>query len=528
MDDGLKNYEIELEICKEIINMCIENISFYENDKMKKRSLKKMINAFFNSKTKNYSIMKKIEKFLQKSEIKPHVFHMPKNKFVKIDPQISKKFESSKYNGFSKDVLIHAMEQFIWVQNIISHDNERKLNSNKTNSSTGNDSYYDAITTYKSDGIYQKSTNEPEPPKFKSNLDIYEYIMKKEDRYLSSIEKNAIKTAIPSIEESDIFYYSIETLEKLKSIDYLSNELSENKDLSLTKKVSMIVEIAELIYETLSKYLLSFNSDLDHKLSELFNKFNPNNYLSQYTKLYEEYIKFYDKLSSEDKTTMDNNFNNLFSSYKIKFNITGSTARDVVTPNELKKSINNNVKNKLVKDYKYSFRKKVDNYNFLSFATKYMTPAEITGIYSSIHEEIYRYSFNLTEEEQKQMQESDAIMQEVFARAIASRIKYNEDGKTEEQLLEAKEKDLVAICNKFFKEEVKFETYYFKGEQVKTDIIEKKLEKAEVIKEAELRYYGLSKLKRTFLVVSDWKKLLELRKKDVLTDSEIESVKKMF
>ena len=350
---------------------------------------------------------------------------------------------------------------------------------------------------------------------------------------------DALAKLYPGLQSYEISRY-YEHLYKTKKLeDTISNYEKKGYNHSIHFMIEEIMNLGISVYNNLPEYLLKDNSQLDANSIQFIKKAGIPNSLEKYQELYEKFMRIYSKLPDDHRRIADNKFNQsaeyYFKSLNINMNMDRAfTAKDVIKPDALKNKVNQVIASEYEKSFNAQGLIFEDSKNVQMFinASKYMTEEEIVKIYKNIEKSFINYQTNDPEKE-KSIQNNVKNLQKNVALVLASRTnlrntspEMNEQEKN--KVMQEREAGLVGICRDYFKEEPKFETLFITPNSVQEGLGSSLVEGGKAIKNAELRYYGLSKLGRA-MQKADLKKLEVLKNNGVpMTNTQINEVNNMF
>ncbi len=338
-------------------------------------------------------------------------------------------------------------------------------------------------------------------------------------------------------------FYDTSNIEDIYEFYVLSTK--DDSRFSVTMKYVKIVEMGVLAAEIGYKDLMNGRNYETTKMAGFVRQFDPHGTLNRYAEARDKYLKFYNKLNDREKAQIDKSAER-YDDYREKFSIFGKTGKDIATVEQIKRVINQRIRNDylneniLMVNYDGHGRFKEGFQQHFKYSLQYMTEEEIASLYYAVRnkERDYRYiPSNTTPEERERLNASYAerisAIQELCAETIRDRIKKNDksiDWNNEQEktaYLTQREKDLVAICRDYFHEQPFFTLYYIKESQVKEGYGTERVESTKAIQEAKRRYYGMNKLQQVISKL-DFNKLTELSQKETLTSDELSRVNTMF
>lgn len=214
-----------------------------------------------------------------------------------------------------------------------------------------------------------------------------------------------------------------------------------------------LLDMALIIYNDLPKELTTLRTASSERsifLERLTNQVGVIDYLDKYNEAYNIFMKYYNKLSDEEKTTIKNEFNKRTHP---KYEKLGIKEFDILHPNELKRLVNNKV-TELMKEnyYVYGNKDVIDVHARLKKSTKFMTIEQIVSTYHQLQQEKDKYiSYStMTEEDIKYRREWFDHLQHNFAHLLIQRL-------TEEQTKDkTTDQQLYLVCKEYLKEEPRF------------------------------------------------------------------------
>ncbi len=366
--------------------------------------------------------------------------------------------------------------------------------------------------------------------------------------YLSDEERKLLTRALNGrypyeIEEYIEKAYTMQNiLERFSYYD--KNRLNPLRKDSYEPKYEDLIEYAETVLEVLPKELTSREKyDQEGTIkSHIGRKTKINHSLENYQKVYDIFVKYFNKLKPEERENIKKRYNNPSKLYiNEALNIRGF---EIPEPNKLKGLVNNKVSEILIKRYDYYSKTSIiETYTSLKKATIYMTPEEVARIYSLSDNEVYYIPYGFdekTKEEQErileEIKERRANLQRLYADVIKDKLPNElKKDKTDKEIYKY-------ICENYFHTELIFEVYEVTEEKepIKPTtkngdgITEEKSyinadgEKVYVYKDndgiqettnptlaarhyAHHRYYGLSKFKKTMAeIIGTWDKFITL------------------
>jgi hypothetical protein len=214
-----------------------------------------------------------------------------------------------------------------------------------------------------------------------------------------------------------------------------------------------LLDMALIIYKDLPKELVTLRPASSEKsifLERLTKQVGVMDYLEKYEQAYTLYMKYYNKLSDEEKQRLKDNFNKKPHAKYEKLNI---KEFEVLRPEELKRLVNYKVTDLMKENYHiYGNTETIDVHSRLRKATSFMTMEQIATTYHQLRGEKDKYvSYStMTEEEIKYRREWFTTLQRNFAHLLIQKLsKEQKQDKTVDQ-------QLYLVCKEYLKEEPRF------------------------------------------------------------------------
>ena len=382
-------------------------------------------------------------------------------------------------------------------------------------------------------------------PKQSKKIDLNQLLelLKKKNNGLTPIELEQIQELLPDISTIRGIYYSTDTINKGLNIRSNIQELelsSEGKNTNYCQSpLKTICDTAALIFDTTTLSLLTDNDNKD--FDSISNALELTNGIERYRKAYNSFNICYENMSRHSKEELRVEFESkLFDEYKNKF---GITTYHILNPEELNNRINTYIKSYIsAKSYIYTsldFNEKT--YDKLQRATSLMSTDDLVELYKAIFDnetQSYNYCINHTEAlklEPNMVKRTHVkkmvVLQDMFANLIASKISKLEavkDTLNKDDLLQ-KELLLSMICNDYFHEVPKFGLSLESTELIRqTNNFRSNIE-ITTRERTRQRFFNLSQMEQSLARMNGtWKKFDELMQKDVLDNTDIEVLNKMF
>lgn len=214
-----------------------------------------------------------------------------------------------------------------------------------------------------------------------------------------------------------------------------------------------LLDMALIIYNDLPKELTTLRSASSEKsifIERLTNQVGVMQYLEKYEQAYNIYMKYYNKLSDEEKNKIKERFNSKPHAKYDKLNIKDF---DILRPEELKNLVNYKVSDLMKEKYlTYGDSDTLDVHSRLRKATKFMSNEQIVTTYHMLVRERDKYTSysTMSEEEIKYRREWFERLQRNFAHLLLQRLTEEEkkDKTTHQQLY--------YVCKEYLKEEPRF------------------------------------------------------------------------
>ena len=214
-----------------------------------------------------------------------------------------------------------------------------------------------------------------------------------------------------------------------------------------------LLDMALIIYNDLPKELTTLRSASSEKsifIERLTNQVGVMQYLEKYEQAYNIYMKYYNKLSTEEKEKIKERFNSRPHAKYDKLNI---KEFDILHPDELKNLVNYKVSDLMKKNYlTYGDSDTLDVHSRLKKATKFMSNEQIVTTYHMLARERDKYTSysTMSEEDIKYRREWFERLQRNFAHLLLQRLTPEQkENKTTDQ-------QLYFICKEYLKEEPRF------------------------------------------------------------------------
>lgn len=337
---------------------------------------------------------------------------------------------------------------------------------------------------------------------------------------------------------SSFGYASFETMKDAFELEEEVRKL-QNKDTRLIELVSSIMEAAINAHDIGINYLMD-DKVFDIELNGLMNRVKASKFMNQYEKAYNSFMERYNKLSKEDKDKIASYFEqNISVRYKQMF---GIQKFKIVSPNELKNVLNSEVVFKCgEKSFEYvSPTQSIEKEELLKRRTTLMDEKEIVSFYKHLRsKEADRFDFdfryalkNESEERQEQYSvnygKSVANLQSDICNIIASRIgKYSLGSLKGDEKEDARKRSILVykVCKEYLSEKPLFDVSTL---GVIPDSTVSLVDTVDIKKDAEKRFYGMSKVQKTLAKMGTWRRYQELMQKDELKQVELHELSEMY
>lgn len=214
-----------------------------------------------------------------------------------------------------------------------------------------------------------------------------------------------------------------------------------------------LLDMALIIYKDLPKELVTLRTASSEKsifLERLTKKVGVMDYLEKYEQAYTLYMKYYNKLSDEERTNLKANFNKKPHAKYEKLNI---KEFEVLKPEEVKRLVNYKVTDLMKENYNiYGSTQTIDVHSRLRKATPFMTMEQVAMTYHQLKAEKDKYvSYStMTEDEIKYRREWFTTLQRNFAHLLIQKLS------REQKQDKTVDKQLYLICKEYLKEEPRF------------------------------------------------------------------------
>ncbi len=273
---------------------------------------------------------------------------------------------------------------------------------------------------------------------------------------------------------------------------------------------------------------------------DLLHKLNADSSLAIYQQTYDMFMKYYGSLDEAQRQNIKNHIDQYGYEYKKVFNIPDNYPRIVDT-----RDIINAVNRAMSARIKESFahidieRSSLEFNDVLRSSTRYMKVDEIVQLYKQIKFDSARDYSTVKNEEQREALEREykrkmEILQDAFIQVIKRKIRFNVEYDVnmpkdeQERATRMMNVQSAMIANDFFHEELLFNPYNIKNNQVQQGVAKRKSEFMEEAQKAEERFFGMGKLKQALAKSSSYKKLIELIEKQNVTEEDIAFAKKLY
>ena len=346
-------------------------------------------------------------------------------------------------------------------------------------------------------------------------------------------------------------YTFAETISSAVEMNQIANEYAAmNKHTKklpsgLDPRVGDIMKLAidcynVTIYEMLHQH--GYGKSLDSQLNSknLFHKLNMYKSLTLYQQTYETFMKYYNSLSEEAKNTIRNQIDSYGYEYKKIFGIPDNYPR-IVDTKDIINAINRSMAAKIKEaSVRVSRDNNFDFDGLLRVGTQYMTVDEVVQLYKQIKWDLAkRASKNIEDKREREIYDKEyrdklEILQDSFIHVIKGKIhftvEYDENMSKEQQERATRMMNIQSamIANDFFGEELLFNPYKIRKEEIKQGAAKKKGEFIQEAEKAEKRFFGMNKFKRALAAASSYKKLRDLIEKQNVTDEDIAFAKKLY
>lgn len=383
--------------------------------------------------------------------------------------------------------------------------------------------------------------------------------------YFNGTEEDAIKDFLGNYSE----YYNIDILKKGIEIKVIADRFKKynsffNRINYKNEKtcVDDLCKMAINVYHTLPVYLLNGKmADVFSEKGKLFNKLEIFNGLKMYQEAYNVFIKYYMQLPLSEREKLSqvalDNYNNVFSK-------SNQEIRGIISPEQLKNSVNEVVCSKMLGNFFEYRNDDVRIVNKISKATQYMSVQEMVDLYKNMKkkEEQTHTRVGITEEVRaQQILQNQIVLQSNFAEAIFYKLNskhgYSDDSKMTKI-------ELGEICEKYFGESYRFEGRVavnrdgvveqvninkgtekdnvgkvdepvnikdneVKETKVSSDLVDDKDNNKEVINQARARYFNMPKVEQTFArITGEWSRFEQLINAETLSTEDVQEIASMF
>lgn len=485
-------YQEKIEEYKIMSRVCIELLDFKDRstnsiNKYKLKELRKEI-----IENENYNKIKTVKRKIQQA-----------NYYSNIDTIWEKFFEESSiskddYNEYdkyivyirrlkemgSKEYLIECLEKIKYYQEKQKEEQSKSINNIK----------HETL-----DEIIKKHISERNP-------------------YLEKKEIEDIKDQFGLDQFGEIGgYLSGETIEKLFILRIVTTLLNKHEEVQINSLIDSMdtifdLAVSEIGYKHNNLYT-SYSTQSTLNYERVLNRIKDtnNDYEKEYSILYEKIKKYLNKTSKEEQEEF---------ARRIKSSRNIEKEGRLLTPSEFRIKINSIAISKMRKSSEMNFNASKDNeinkaVKETSAYTKYMTAEEIANYYikniSNLDDVFVKFN-----------------IQEIFARLIEQKMNPINSKLSEEEQDLIKKKRLTAICKEYFNEE----RFYIEKEDitVESNYAKIRIQSSEIIKQSANKYYIKRKANNMFRLrdYNKFKELEVLSKEEVLTEEQMQKVKRMF
>lgn len=572
-----KNYE---DMSKAMIGISIANMCvFFENDETRKKinqlitnllnandsetakktknSLQEILlhqiknSTFRNMNQKEYTLTEKIQE-----EMDLYYFEGDMNKIKAISDEIANTVAADPVNAIITfvDIYIKAfenLEELKRIKDTALKELEESIIYNKRynptfKASNGTDEKPIKPTQLTQKNLIRELQEELFNPTGYVNESlskhIVDYYKLKDQKFVSQIPfYNSLFTY-------DFEFLGQENINNIFTFYVIANrENNKNTHLEIINSYHDMIKLGELaakINYTDLKCGLNFSAELSD-LGQFIERFNPHEILEQYEQLRKKFITMFEKLSIEDRRKVDKKIHESpyakeYENYRKRFGITGNSGKDIATADQIKKYINKQIVDYYLEENKFyqQSHQPLISITFIGqitgkdpwltqkfgYSLKHMSAKEIADFYTTLinkkHEEINSNDL--------------PNIQLLFAKTIRNRISTSQkiddlaiEERNNKKYLIQIEKELIAICKDYLHEEPLFETTFVKSSEVENNYAIPRVDTSEAIKNAQRRYFGMSKFEQV-LSILDYNKLMRLSNSEVLSNQDIEEINRMF
>ena len=273
---------------------------------------------------------------------------------------------------------------------------------------------------------------------------------------------------------------------------------------------------------------------------DLLHKLNADNSLTIYQQTYDMFMKYYGSLDEAQRQNIKNHIDQYGYEYKKVFNIPDKLPR-IVDTRDIINAVNRTMSARIKEAFAHldGERNALEFDEILRSSTRYMKVDEIVQLYKQIKFDSARNYSNVKNQEQREAYEREynkrmEILQDAFIHVIKRKIRFtvefdiNMPKDEQERATRMMNIQSAMIANDFFHEELLFNPYNIKNNQVQQGVAKRKSEFMEEAQKAEERFFGMGKLKQALAKSSSYKKLIELIEKQNVTEEDIAFAKKLY
>lgn len=285
-----------------------------------------------------------------------------------------------------------------------------------------------------------------------------------------------------------------ENAEKVIEIYDIEQALQQKREVTAFRIAMAFNEMLDIAVEEAMSGRTKY--DANTGMRKLIRDFGGPDYIERYQQMYENYYKYVDSLPKSERESFRNQFENtLYSDLK-----QGSS---LIPPEEFKRKVNQRITAELVKG-KWSIKE--SRMDILEYNTKYMDARDIANIYQTI----------CRDNPYTNHSDYDGI-KDVCIELILKRMPPVDINK--ENFHEILEKRREAIKSDYF--------FALVSGDVKEGYAKELVSQKELVTEKKKEYFRMSKFKQALATMS-FKRLLELAKKQELTEREQKEIGRMF